>query len=206
MATESQFLMLPGEIRNQIYNYLFILPSPSTPRQLGDPPIHSAILSTCSKIHDEGNQILYGNNTFLAHPSLLTGLPRLRHKYATVSLSHLIALIKRYHILVRLDCDPNFTKAEAQRAFSGMEEVTIEVTQAQFGSSDHKVLRLFEDVRGVQKAWIYGSVIAFPSYVEWLREGMQAEIGTARVFEDESMKDHTVRTYDIWTVSGFQVM
>lgn len=119
-------------------------------------------------MHEEARQTLYSCNTFLAHPNLLSGLPRLRLCYDTISSPTLIPLIQRYHIRVRLDCDPNFSLAKATNAFSGVEELTIEVFQAQFGSSDYKVLRLFEGVRGVKRARVYGSVTAFPKYVAWL--------------------------------------
>ncbi|TVY55103.1 hypothetical protein LSUE1_G009500, partial [Lachnellula suecica] len=156
------FLDLPGEIRNQIYTLLLLLPSFSTRRPLGDSPIYPSILSTCHKIHTEARQILYSSNTFLAHPSLLTAMPRLRIYYSTISSPSLISLIRRFHIIVRLDCDPNYTFEKVKKAFSGAEELTIQVFQAQFGSSDYKVLRLFEGVRGVQRVRVYGSVTAFP--------------------------------------------
>jgi hypothetical protein len=168
------FLDLPGEIRNQIYGQLLILPDISAPRRLGDPPLYPRILEVCRKVHDEGNQILYGSNVFLAHPNLLTGLPRLRLYYDTISSQSLISLIRRFHIRVRLDCDPNFSSLKAQRAFSGVDELTIEVFQAQYGSSDHKVLRLFEGIRGIQKARIYGSVGGFSDYAKWLQDAMMA--------------------------------
>ncbi|PSS12890.1 hypothetical protein M430DRAFT_36116 [Amorphotheca resinae ATCC 22711] len=172
------FLDLPGEIRNQIYRQLLLLPSLSTPRRLGDPPIYPEILSVCRKVYEEAKQILYGCNTFLAHPNLLNGLPRLRLYYDTISNTSLIALMTRYHIRVRLDCDPNFSAHQAEKAFTGVEELVIEVFQAQFGSSDHKVLRLFERIRGVKRVKVYGSVSAFPEYVSWLEDTMMSPVGS----------------------------
>lgn len=137
------FTDFPGEIRNQIYHHLLVVPALSTPRLLGDRPIYPQILSVCQQVHGEAKQILYGCNTFLAHPSLLSGMPRLRLYYDTISKASLISLISRYHIRVRLDCDPNFTAKNAALSFTGMEELSIEVFQAQFGSSDYQVLRLF---------------------------------------------------------------
>jgi hypothetical protein len=196
------FLDIPGEIRNQIYTLLLTLPSLSTKRQLGDPPIYPALLSTCQKVHSEGREILYGNNTFLAHHNLLSGLPRLRLYYCTISSPSLISMIRRYHIRVRLDCNPNFSAEKAAAAFSCMEELTIEVSQAQFGSSDHGVLKLFEGVRGVQRARVYGSVTNFPEYVAWLEEGMMSEQGKDRVdFGSTPDADTAVRPYNIWTVN-----
>jgi hypothetical protein len=199
MATLS-FLDLPGEIRNQIYYQLLVLPSLSTTRCLPNSSLYPQILSVCRKIYTESQQILYGSNTFLAHSNLLTGLPRLRVCYATISSQKLISLIRRYHIRVRLDCDPNFEKERAIEAFSGIEELTIEVFQAQFGSSDYKVLRLFEGVRGIRKARVYGSVQAFPDYVEWLKNAMETpkniEIGVFDKLYMERVLAHQVSSYN----------
>ncbi|KAE8447254.1 hypothetical protein EG329_010948 [Mollisiaceae sp. DMI_Dod_QoI] len=200
---ECPFLDLPGEIRNEIYLKLLIVPAASKPRLLGDPPIYPQILSTCKKIHEEAQQILYGYNTFLAHPNLLSSLPRLRLCYNTIFSPTLISLIRRYHIRVRLDCDPNFSIQKATDAFTGVEELTLEVSQAQFGSSDHKVLRLFEGIRGVKKTRVYGSVTLFPEYVEWLQCSMRAPIGMeVEPFDKKRIGESQVRIYDIWSVSG----
>jgi hypothetical protein len=201
MATLT-FLDLPGEIRNQIYRQLLIVPPLSVPRLLGDPPIYPQVLSVCRQVYEEARQILYSCNTFLAHPNLLTGLPRLRLYYDTISSATLISLIQRYHIRIRLDCDPNFSLSKATDAFTGVEELTIEVFQAQFGSSDYKVLRLFEGVRGVKRARVYGSVTAFPEYVAWLEGAIiTSEEGTVEVFDKEKVVPVQARPYDIWTVS-----
>jgi CTP-dependent riboflavin kinase len=103
---------------------------------------------------------------------------------------------------VRLDCDPNFSLAKATTAFSGVEELTIEVFQAQFGSSDYKVLRLFEEVRGVKRTRVYGSVTAFPEYIAWLEAAIVTpEEGVVEVFDKEKAVISQLRAYDIWTVS-----
>jgi hypothetical protein len=197
------FMDFPGEIRNQIYQQLLIVPPLSIPRLLGDPPIYPQILAVCHKVHEEARQILYSCNTFLAHPNLLSGMPRLRLYYDTISSPTLISLIQRYHIRVRLDCDPNFSLKKATDAFTGVEELTIEVFQAQFGSSDYKVLRLFEGIRGVKRARVYGSVTAFPEYVEWLETALVTpKEGVVEAFEKERVVTSQVRPYDIWTVSG----
>jgi hypothetical protein len=201
--TTFTFLDLPGEIRNQIYHQLLIVPPLSVPRLLGEPPIYPQILSVCRKVYGESRQVLYSCNTFLAHPNLLSALPRLRLYYDTISSPILISLIQRYHINVRLDCDPNFSAEKATKAFSGVEELTIEVFQAQFGSSDYKVLRLFEGVRGVKRARVYGSVTAFPEYAAWLEATIVTpEDGVVEVFDKEKAVMRQVRAYDIWTVSG----
>jgi hypothetical protein len=195
------FLDLPGEIRNQIYHQLIVLPSLSVPKPLNDHPIYPEILHTCRKIHEEARQILYGCNTFIAHPNLLAGLPRLRKCFDTISRPSLISMIRRYYIRVRLDCDPNFSAKKAQEAFTGVEELTLDVFQAQFGSSDYKVLKLFEGIRAVNKARIYGSITGFPEYANWLEGAMMSlEGNSVPGFGEEGTNN--VRTYDIWTVSG----
>jgi hypothetical protein len=106
---------------------------------------------------------------------------------------------------VRLDCDPNFSLAKATNAFSGVEELIIEVFQAQFGSSDYKVLRLFEGVRGVKRARVYGSVTAFPKYVAWLEAAIVTpKESVVKAFDKGRVVIGQVRTYDIRTVSGNQ--
>lgn len=86
-----------------------------------------------------------------------------------------------------------------------MEELTIEVFQAQFGSSDYKVLRLFEGVRAVERARVYGSVTGFPRYVVWLQDAMTSAVGVeVERFDKESAGAVSVRegdVYDMWTVS-----
>ena len=84
-----------------------------------------------------------------------------------------------------------------------MEELTIEVFQAQYGSSDHKVLRLFEGVRGVKKAKVYGSVTLFPDYAKWLEDVMMMPKGF-QVESTEEIEANHKRSYEIWTVSGWK--
>jgi hypothetical protein len=112
-------------------------------------------------------------------------------------------MITRYHIRIRLDNDPNFISTKATEAFTGVEELTIEVFQAQYGGSDYRTLRLFEGIRGVKKARVYGSTTAFPEYVEWLQDSLMAPIGAeVEVFDKDKIPARQVGTYDLWTVSG----
>ena len=195
------FTDLPGEIRNKIYNQLLILPALSTPRLLGDRPLYPQILSVCRQVHEEAKQILYGCNTFLAHPNLLGEMPRLRLYYDAIHSRDLISLIQRFHIRVRLDCDPNFSATKAAESFNDVEELSIEVFQAQFGSSDYEVLKLFEGIRGVRRARVYGSVTAFPEYVEWLQDAMKTPEGVEVEMFDKGKVGAQVRPYDMWIVS-----
>jgi len=81
--------------------------------------------------------------------------------------------------------------------------LTIEAFQAQFGSSDYKVLKLFEGIRGVKRARVYGSVTTFPKYVEWLEAAMVVpRDGVVEEFDMEREVTKQVRSYDIWIVSG----
>ena len=76
-----------------------------------------------------------------------------------------------------MDNDPNYSAADVTKAFNGVEELTIDVFQAQFGSSDYEVLRLFEGVKGVKKITVMGSISAFPEYVEWLKSSITTPAG-----------------------------
>lgn len=192
-------LSLPGEIRNQIYHMLLIVPAPRINRPLGGgPKLHPALLSVCRQIYLEAVHVLYGKNTFIAHYSLLSSMPQLRRWQDPITSAALISLIRRFHIYVRLDCDARFTATKARDAFTGIEELTVEVFQAQFGSSDYAVLRLFEEIRGVKRARILGSVTAFPEYVTWLECAMMSPTD-AKVLDYEPT-DAEVRR-DLWTVS-----
>ena len=199
--TTLTFLDLPGEIRNKIYHQLIVLPSLSSTQHLHDHPIHPEILHTCRKIHAEARQILYGCNTFIAHPNLLASLPRLRKCFNTIRHPNLIAMIRRFYIRVRLDCDANFSAEKARTAFTGVDELTLDVFQAQFGSSDYEVLKRFEDVRGVGKARIFGSILGFPEYAGWL-EGSMMTPDHVVVAGFVGGERNNIATYNIWTVSA----
>jgi hypothetical protein len=197
-------LRLPGEIRNQIYGLLLIAPPPGTPRPLGsNHQIYPQILSACRQIHREATAVLYGMNTFIAHCSLLSSLPQLCRWQHPITSYDMINMIKRYHIYVRLDCDPRFTAKMARDSFTGMEELTVEVFQSQFGSSDYMVLRLFEEIRGVKRARVFGSTSAFPEYISWLEKAMMSPEGT-EVVEYGGNGAEVGR--DLWTVSAAQVV
>ncbi|KAI7301765.1 hypothetical protein KC315_g16456, partial [Hortaea werneckii] len=89
----SPLFSLPPELRNDIWRYLLIH-TPSSPSSslnamdrkkphhrssagsgLCDPQICANILRTCKQANTEATPILYGENTFNAHPSLLASLP-----------------------------------------------------------------------------------------------------------------------------------
>ncbi|KFY28105.1 hypothetical protein V493_03111 [Pseudogymnoascus sp. VKM F-4281 (FW-2241)] len=178
MATSLPFLTFPGEIRNHIYTLLLVVPSPSTttaPRKT--PPIYPEILRVNKQVHHEALPFLYAHNTFIAHPIRLYRIPQLRRWIKPVQAPHLIATIRRFHVFVRLKCDAGFSAEAATVAFSGVEELTIEVFKSQFKGSGNEVLRLFEGVRGVRRARVFGNVAEWPEYVAWLQSKMMSNEG-----------------------------
>lgn len=177
----SPFFRLPAELRNQIYADL-LCPSTPTPKALSDPTfhftkqeaLHPAILSTCRRIHEEAEDLLYTTNIFHAHPSLLTSLPHLTSPANPVVDPSSIAKISRWQLTLRLDTDPRFTMPQATAAFSGAEYLEIKVWQSMFDGCDSSVLRLFSGIRGVKIARVVGS--ADPQFARWLEGRMMAEV------------------------------
>lgn len=78
---------------------------------------------------------------------------------------------------MRLECDARFSAEAAAEAFSGMEELTVEVFQSQFRGSGNGVLKLFEGVREVRRVRIFGSITEWPEYVTWLQSRMMSKEG-----------------------------
>lgn len=77
---------------------------------------------------------------------------------------------------VRLDVDALYTSAAVAAAFSGAEELEVEVSQAMYDSCGIGVLRRFEGVRGVGRARVGGSV-PDRRYARWLEERMMSGVG-----------------------------
>lgn len=91
---------------------------------------------------------------------------------------------------------------QVTKAFSGVEELTIEVFQAQFGSCGREVLGLWEGVRGVKRARVYGSVTAFPGYARWLGGSMEMGVGeVVEPFMDVEKGVGQREEHDIWSNS-----
>lgn len=84
-------------------------------------------------------------------------------------------MIRKWHICIRLDCDPNWSKDQVTQAFSGMEALEVELWEASFGGAGMKVLEGFWDVRGVGKAKVSGMVR--PRMARWLEGVMESSIG-----------------------------
>ncbi|KAK2074087.1 hypothetical protein P8C59_008321 [Phyllachora maydis] len=169
-TSSSSFLRLPLELRLQIYRYLLVLPS--SPRDLARrrnryDRIHPAILSACAQTHDEAAPVLYGANTFAAHPALLTALPRLRPWHppvpsptttTTTTITHdhtRLRRIRHWHLRIRLDgpTAPTSWPADAVAALDGADSVRVEAWQAVIlAGAGVDALRGLEGVRGVRRA------------------------------------------------------
>jgi hypothetical protein len=175
------FLTLPIEIRYDIYARLLCVPdysSFSPSHVTSKDTVHANILLANRQINNEATAFLYHDNTFLAHPSLLTSFPRLRPHTHPVTSSAVLPRIRKFHLSLRLDCDPNFDAAAAEKSFSGLDELTVHVSQTSFLGIGCANLRRFEGVRGIGRVAIVGSTTGCEEYVAWLRDAMMSEPGT----------------------------
>lgn len=202
----SLFLTLPAELRNEIYGLVLTTPYAPTLRKLSTrghvsdyilPKLHltPALLRTCRQIHSEAHSILYATNTFAAHPSLLSSLPYLVSPRRPVLTGAGLRKIRKWYVRVRLDVDPKFSAAEAEAAFSGAEELEIDVFQAMYGSCDFEVLRLFEGVRGVGTATVSCGT-GCKDYAMWLQHVMMLPKDVeAEPYEEDS-------AWELWSKGG----
>jgi len=181
----SLLFRLPGELRNQIYK-LLLCPDAKSLKDLAkrttdlrvrrfnqtstQTTLYPAILSTCRRVYQEANELLYTPHTFHAHTTLLTSLPHLLSASRPVLDPNLTSLITRWQICLRLDTDPQFTFGQATKAFSGAEYLEVRVWQAQYEACDYAVLKLFMGIRGVKVARVGGSVDV--KLAGWLEELM----------------------------------
>ncbi|KAF2238833.1 hypothetical protein EV356DRAFT_563533 [Viridothelium virens] len=193
-TTPFPLLALPLEIRLLIYQHALTHPSLPTLRRLSTQahcsdyvlpalPVSPALLLTCRLINSEATPVLYGANTFAAHPSLLTSLPYLVRPSAPIRDPAVARRIRRWWVHVRLDTDPAWEAAEVCAAFDGCEELEVEVFQAQFASCGYAVLRRFEGVRGVRTARVCGSVEE--GFARWLEGVMMSGVGERVEGHDE---------------------
>ncbi|KAF2104919.1 hypothetical protein NA57DRAFT_51711 [Rhizodiscina lignyota] len=231
---QSRLLSLPTEIRLEIYYHLLILPSdlPPSLRTLAgrnhlssylyklsssssdhpnpaDALIHPQILATCRQCCEEAIPILYKCNTFTAHPSLLTSLPSLPPLQKSITSSRVLCMIRRWHVQVRLDCDPRYSRDQVTQAFSAAEELEVECWQAMYGGADPlAVLGKFAGVRGVRRVTVKGSMGA--DWIKRMEQSMRKpvkEVGNANVEEgDWGVVEREVvgggRCYELWTNGG----
>lgn len=165
---------LPVEIRLEIYNYLLEMPAYCR-RRTPDAHIYPNLLLANKQINCEATDLLYNTNTFLAHPTLLASFPRLRSWYDPVKESSVLPRIRKFHVDVRLDCDLPYEKDAVTKAFSGLDELTIDINQAMYLGVGHGNLAKFEGIRGVKKVFITGSTTGFDDYIKWLKNAMMSQ-------------------------------
>ena len=174
------FLELPGELRNQIYcillkNTTAVRSSAHRSSDYSQTPISisASILRVSKQIYAEAMPLLYTLNHFNAHPTLLNGLPYLADSSRPVISAACSSLIRRFHLAVRLDCDPYWTTDDLIKAFSGVDELEVEAWQASFGVCDFSVMFAFSNIRGVGRARVRGYSI--PSeFARWLEAAMES--------------------------------
>lgn len=159
------------------------------------PLLHPAILSTCRQIYSEALPILYAKNAFRCHRTLLTSFPRLHcswfrapapavpgvkiYRDLTATSCPGVQLIRRWYLHARLDCGPFWDAETVAKAFTGAEEVELELYQSMFrGECGIEVLQRFEGVRGVRRVHIWGSTNGVEEYIVWLEGVMKSPVGS----------------------------
>jgi hypothetical protein len=196
---KAAFMTIPVELRLEIYSHL-LHQTPANPHYSprsyyttttttsngASCPINGSLLRTNHQINAEATDFLYGDNTFLAHPSLLTSFPRLSPSATPVSDPAALRRIHRLRLPIRLDCAPAFTADAATIALSGLEQLTVHLLNGSFLGADAgdkaasnvpANLRLLEGVRGVRRLSFCGSTQGHETYLEWLTHAMTSEEG-----------------------------
>lgn len=113
---------------------------------------------------------------------------------------------------MRLECDARFTLKACTDAFTGAEELTVEVFRSQFRGSgnSNKVLKLFEGIRGVRKARIFGHGIEeWPEYIRLLEMSMMSLPGTNLLAEERRkgvIDDKLGNIVSVWDATGLLAM
>ena len=110
---------------------------------------------------------------FQAHPTFLTDSTFALDPSRPIGNAQLIAQIRRFHIRVRLDCDPYYKPEAVRKTFSGLDDLQIEIFRSSFGLCGYEALDGFLGVRGVSRARVYGSVD--PIYARRLEELMERD-------------------------------
>jgi len=179
------FLALPGEIRNQILRLLLTHKTPIIARSVNHlaPPRPTSLeicpntLLTCWQVYNESLSFLYGENTFQAHPSYLTAVLFAMDPTRLVTAPFCVEMVRRFHIRVRLDCDPYYHPAAVAKAFNSAEELEVECFRSSWGIGGYDALEGFMSVRGVHRASVHGSVGM--KMALWLKKVMQSPEGSA---------------------------
>ncbi|KAL8829982.1 MAG: hypothetical protein Q9170_005939 [Blastenia crenularia] len=177
------FLDLPAEIRNFIFGLVLIHKTPIV--ALGShtlkPPrpvsldLSPNVCLVSHAVYDESSSILYGENTFQAHPTFLTCSVFAIDPRKRIDSSRCISKIHKWHVRARLDCDPYHSPEVISWMFTGALELEMEVFRASWGTGTYDVLDAFAKVRNVRRAKVHGSV--GDKYARWLEGVMMSEIG-----------------------------
>ncbi|MCJ1401028.1 hypothetical protein MMC11_004240 [Xylographa trunciseda] len=179
-STPFPFLLLPGELRNAIYALVLTPSAPSGSscnRRLHHHPnqhLTPSVLRVCRLLHSESAPYLYAH-CFRAHSSLLTSFPHFADPARPLTSRFYISLIRKWRISVRLDTDPNWSRRQVTDAFSGVEELRVDVWEASFGTAGVRVLEGFWGVRGVGRARVDGCVER--GMGRWLERLMESDLG-----------------------------
>ena len=206
----SYLLALPIELRLEMYNYLLVPRRSASPfnsrTTLSSLDIHTSIIFTCRHLHHEALLVLLAQNTFHAHPSLLTTFPRLLPSHPPVLSPALLPFIRRVYLPIRLDTlDAPFTADAARSSLSGLQTLTVELKSGGvFLGAGCGNLRALELVRGVRDVRFVGSTLGFEAYLKWLRGAMMSEEGTQvqgfRAVEECSWTDKFVKVNQLIVV------
>jgi hypothetical protein len=149
------------------------------------------LLRVNKQIHHEAAPILYTQNVFCAHPTLLNKMPYLLLPSRPILSQNITSQIRRWYVSIRLDIDPRFVAEDVTRAFDGADFLEIEAWQPEYGNTDLTTLKMFEGVRGVKNTKVSGSVGA--EYHRWLESCMKAKVGeVVDPFLGEESKDNEI--------------
>ena len=192
------FLDLPSEIRNFIFRLLLTHSTPIVAHGSHDlkPPkpvslgLSPSICLVSRTLHAESISILYGENTFQAHPTFLTNAAFAIDPERPVVSCRCVSQIRRWHIRARLDCDSFYEPELVAQMFTGANELEIEVFRASWGVGSYDVLLSFAKVRGVKRAKVHGSV--GNDFARWLESAIMSRTGAAV----EGWVDETVGSQD----------
>lgn len=223
-TTPQSLFILSGELRNTIYRLLLTSPIVSNLRRLASNnhlcssilpsfaiPLSLNILLVSRRTYNEASPIFYTENTFSAHPSLLTSLPCLINPQRPMRAPGLGKRICRWYVNVRLDCDARYDAEALCAAFDGVEELEIEAHEAMFRAAGPDVLLMYAAIRGVKKARVVGSVDA--TFARWLEGCVMSAPGDnvpnyeAWVAEEKGLDaahpwQLNSKAYDPWTHSS----
>jgi len=106
---------------------------------------------------------------------------------------HHVDMIRRFHIRVRLDCDPYYKREAVKEVFSGAEQLEVEVFRSSWGVGGYESLEGFVEIRGVGRARVHGSLGA--KFARWLEGCMESKEG-AEVGMLESDEGFVERYWD----------